>query len=240
MRGLCTIYRRELAGLFFGPLAWILLAVALALSGISFVDALRFYGGEVTNSLAATFSASAAMLVLPPLLTMRMLSEESRSGMLEFLLTAPVTDFAVVAGKFLAAASFMAIFLSSKLVYALAIQLLGTTPDWPAVIGAYLGSVLISAVFCATGLLASAMTNTPIVAAFAGLVFNLLVFDLPSRRGLIDADVWRDLVDSLNVAEYLGYFANGVVDTAALVLFVAWTAMLLFLATRLVESRRWR
>jgi ABC-2 type transport system permease protein len=181
-----------------------------------------------------------ALLVLPPLLTMRMLSEEARSGMLEFLLTAPISDQAVVVGKFLAATTFMAIFLASKLGYALTIQLLGTTPDWPAVFGAYIGGVLISAVFCATGLFASALTSTPIVAAFGGLVFNLLLFDLPSRRGLIDSDVWRGLVDSLNLGEYIGTFASGVVDTAALVLFVAWTAMILFLATRAVESRRWR
>ena len=99
---------------------------------------------------------------------------------------------------------------------------------------------MISAVFCATGLLASALTNTPVVAAFGGLVFNLLLFDLPSRRGLLDSELWRGLVDSLDLREYIGTFASGVVDTAALVLFAAWTAMVLFLATRTVESRRWR
>lgn len=240
MRGLLTIYRRELAGLFLGPLAWILLAVSLLLSGWLFVAVLKDSGGDVTVSLRYTMGASTALVFLPPLLTMRMISEETRTGMLEFLLTAPVSDASVVLGKFLAALSFMSLFWLSKVVYALAIGLLGTQPDWAPVLGGYLGAVLTSALFCAIGLLSSAGFGTPILAAFVGLIANIIVLLLPMLARLAARDWVREAVDLVNVSAHFDTFLRGVVDTSALVFFVVWTAVLLFLATRLIEVRRWR
>lgn len=240
MRGLITIYRRELAGMFFGPLAWILLSIALLLSGLDFVATLQQTGGNVTFSLQASFGALGALIFLPPLLTMRMISEESRSGMLEFLLTAPVTDRAVIGGKFLAALSFMALFWTTKLVYAATIAALGTPPDWSATLGVYIGTLLTSGLFCAIGLLASAATGTPMLAAFLGLIANIGVLVFPRLGEFVDVGLVERAAEFVDMRLYFESFLRGVIDTGAVAFFLIWTGMLLFLATRTVEAHRWR
>lgn len=245
MRGVLTIFRRELAGLFLGPLAWILLCAALALSGWVFAASLAATGGDVGHSLQLTMGGTPVMffllLVLPPLLTMRMISEEARSGMLEFLLTAPVTDRALVAGKFLAAAGFMALLWTAPLGYGLLVWSLGGAPDWPAVLGAYLGLLLVSALFCAIGLFSSACTSTPLLAAFVGFVVNVLLLLLPDQLQRLGDRPWlTSALRLVHIPVYFEPFTRGVIDSASLVFFLCWTLVFLFLSARTVEQRRWR
>lgn len=245
MKGTLTIYRRELAGLFVAPLAWILLTIALTLSGWLFVGVLVQSNGDIV--MATRFVAGeglpywALMMFLPPLLTMRMISEESKNGLLEFLLTSPVSDTAVVAGKFLAALSFMGLFWSSNLIYAFALTGLGSPPDWPPVLGAFLGALLVSGLFCAIGLFASSLTSTPILAAFGAMVGSLLVLLLPNLVGLLEWPWLTEEVEAVDVmAHYSRSFLVGVIDTKSVVFFLAGTALFLFLASRAVEAKRWR
>jgi len=245
VRGLGTIWRRELAGLFVAPLAWVLLAVAFALNGWIFVAILKERNGDLITALRFMGGESltywAFMCFLPPLLTMRLISEESRNGMLEFLLTAPVSDGAVVLGKFLAAWSFMGLFWSANLVYAAALHALGAPPDWPPVLGGYLGALLVSGLFCAIGLLTSAATSTPALAAFLALVGNTLILLLPQLAGLFDAAWLHEEVAAVDViSHFQRSFLVGVLDTKSLAFFVAWTGFFLFLASRSVEAKRWR
>lgn len=245
MRGVATILRRELAGLFYSPLAWILLCVGLFLVGWDFTTKIEEVRGDVVFGLTYAAGGGAlywgVMIFLPPLLTMRMISEEARTGMLEFLQTAPVTDFAVVLGKFFAAWAFMSLFWSALLVYALTIHLLGVDPDWGSVIGGYLGAVSVSGLFCAIGLLCSATTSTPLLAAFFGIVANIVAVQLPRLAALPDVQWLRwtsgqiDLVTSLQRG-----FLAGVIDSQVVVFFCVWTALFLFLSVRAVEARRWR
>lgn len=248
MSGTWTIFRRELAGLFFGPLAWILLFAALLLNGALFVLFIGLTEGAVDDSLGNALGTAwpfwALMIVLPPLLTMKMISEESRAGLLEFLLTAPVSDWAVVLGKLLAATLFMAILWSSTLCYGLATSWLGAPPDWPVLFCSYFGALLVSGLFCAIGMVASAGTSTPLLAAFLAFVFNIVLLLLPFLSKLAGAmpDNWRGAfsrrVDV--IARVQGSFSMGVIDTSHVMFFLVWTAFCVFLATRLVESRRWR
>jgi ABC-2 type transport system permease protein len=245
VKGLVTVYRRELAGLFVAPLAWILLAISLLLSGWVFVTVLKETGGDVTGALRYASGESliywSVMVFLPPLVTMRMISEESRNGLLEFLLTSPVTDGAVVLGKFLAAWTFMALFWSSNLLYAGSLQALGTAPDWPPVLGGYLGAVLVSGLFCGIGLFASAVTSTPVLAAFGAMVGSLGVLLLPNLVGLFEFEWLHQEVEAVDVlAQFHRSFLVGVLDTKVLVFFLAGTGLFLFLASRAVEARRWR
>lgn len=247
MRGLGTIYRRELTGLFLSPLAWVLLCAALIFDAFFFLTILEGTGGRVDSSLGVMQGGGLPfwilLVVLPPLLTMRMISEESRSGMLEFLLTAPVSDGALVLGKALAATSFLAVVHAAVPLYALALQILGAPPDWGLVFTGWVGAVLVSALFVAIGLVSSAASGTPLLAAFLAFVSNIVIVFLPiglvrlrdSAPATIDWLMARMGV----VANLQGSFQRGVIDSAHGVFFLAWTAALLFLATRVVEARRW-
>ncbi len=247
MTGALTIYRRELAGMFLAPLAWILLCLTLVYNGFLFTSYLAASGGEVNQSLMFVLGQSLPswflMAVLPPLITMRMISEESRSGLLEFLLTAPVSDAAVIAGKALAATTFMALVWSCVPLYALVVQLLGARPDWGVVLVGWLGAVLIAALFSGIGLVTSALSGTPVLAAFLGMLVNLVLVFLPTllyrgsgaRRGALH---W--LLEKVDVmAHFQGSFLSGALDSAHVAFFLAWIGGLLFLAVRLLETRRW-
>jgi ABC-2 type transport system permease protein len=244
MRGVWTLYRRELAGLFFSPLAWVLLCAALALNGLFFLKAIEQFRGDVDATFQFVMGGSVPfwilVIFLPPLLTMRMISEESRSGMLEFLLTAPVSDWAVVVGKFLAALSVMVLLWLGTFAYGLLIQLLGTAPDWPALLGAFVGSVLVSALFCSLGLFVSACTSTPLLAAFLAFIVNVLVLLLPFLVVNLRSQLLGRLVEPIDVLRHFqSSFQVGVLDTGVVVFFAAWSAAFLFLAARVVEARRW-
>ncbi len=242
MRGLFAIWRRELAALFLGPLAWTLLFLALLFDGLLFVEKLKSAGGDV--DIAARFALVVSFYVAvlaAPLVTMRMISEEARAGLLEYLLTAPITDAAVVTGKFLAATSFFAILSSAVFVYALALSAQGVTPDPGAVFAGWLGLVLASGLFCAIGMLASCLTSTPIVAAFAAVILDLAVVLAAQLAGLSDAPWVGRAVARVDVTDHLSSsFLLGAVDSAHAVFFLSWTAWLLFLSVRAVEARRWR
>jgi len=244
MSGLFAIWRRELAGLFLTPLAWVLLCVSLLLNGYFFLGFLQDHGGDVDIALQWTYGGAwvfwSVIAFVPPLLTMRMISEESKSGMLEFLLTAPVSDAAVVLGKFLAATTVMAILWSSLLVYALAVQALGTSPDWSAVLGGFAGAIFASALFCGIGMLWSASVSVPLLAAFLAFVSNLVFLLLPFFRSMVPTWLQGVIVRIDVIGHFKGSFLLGVFDTARLVFFLAWTVFFLFLAVRVVEARRWR
>jgi ABC-2 type transport system permease protein len=245
MKGFFAIYRRELAGLFIGPLAWVLLCIALALNGFLFVLYLKLSGGDIDVAtrfeLGESFVFWAVIVLFPPLLTMRLISEDARSGILEFLLTAPVTDAAVVCGKFAAAVTFMALLWSFVLVYVLITGTLGPAPEWGAAIGGWIGATLASGLFCSIGILASSVTGTPIVAACAAMVGNLVIVLLPLLARMSDAPWIGALVARVDVKEHLNSsFLMGIVDSSYALFFLAWTGLFLFMAVRSVEARRWR
>ena len=263
MSGALVIARRELVSLFFSPLAWILLVVASLINGSFFYLYVVSSGGDVTMTLDLLLGGGwpfwSFIVFLPPLLAMRMISEEASTGTLEFLLTAPVTDAGVVVGKFLAATAFMSLLWLVVPVYALIVQTTGgVTPDWGGVFGGYLGAVLSSGLFVAIGLLASSLTTTPLLAAFFAFVACLSWLVLPMLAELVLSNVrvlfvrwagsvelaerWvRAALDKMNVVSHFqGSFLHGVFDSAEIVFFLTWTAFFLFLAVRSLEARRWR
>ncbi len=246
MRGLAAVYRRELSALFATPLAWILLAGTLFLNGFLMLLVLEEAGGDVSATIEITLGGSwifwLLLATIPPILTMGMLAGEYRSGTMEFLLTAPVTDGAVVTGKFLAATSFMAVLWSSYLLYGVTFTLLGTPPDWYPLFGAFIGAVLASALFCGIGILSSAAVTHPAPAVLLGFLANVLLLvgprflDFTSSRGSM-------LETVLELGDVMGHFHKsfniGLLDTGPIVFYVSSTSLSLFLAARLVESRRW-
>ena len=247
MKGFGAIYRRELAGLFLAPLAWILFVLVLFYQAYFFLIVLDAKGGEVNGALTFVLGGGTPFwllsLVLPPLLTMRMISEESRSGLLEFLLTAPVSDAAVVTGKALAASTFLALVWGSSFLFGALVHVLGAPPDWGLLFTAWLGASLVSLLFCALGLVSSALFSTPLLAAFMAILVNIALFTLP-----LVARSWRGRAGQLGnsaleridvLAHFQGSFQAGALDSAHAAFFVAWTAAALFLAVRVIESRRW-
>ena len=261
MIGTFTVARRELSGLFMAPFTWVILLVVLFLNGLLFSNTLYQTQFNVTASLTDAMTGASSwlwMIFLPALLSMRLVAEESRSGTLEYLLTAPVSDAAVVVGKFLAATGFLAVIWSSSLIYALSLHLAGGPPDWPAVLGTWFGTILVSGLFVSIGMLAATLTSTPLLAAFLSMIACLMWIALPflasqlmlylvplltsSAEGQAAlTDLMGNIVASMDALRHFGRsFQLGVLDSSELVFFLTWISFFLFLTARSIEARRWR
>jgi len=142
-RPVLPLFWREVESLFFAPLAYIVLFVFLVLNGFSFIFALRTAEGVVSDTIAVFFGDGPlfwlSLLVVPPLVTMRLVAEERRSGQLEVTLTAPVKDGEVVLAKFLGALVFQAFLWAPTLIYIAVIRNYGALPDPGQCLGPVLG-----------------------------------------------------------------------------------------------------
>src|SRR5262249_54428250 len=153
------------------------------------------------------------IIPLSPLLTMRLFAEEKRTGILEMLMTAPVTESQVVLGKFLAAQAFYTLIWLSLMPLLLILAFLGR-PDCGPILAIYLGIFSLGLLTSSLGVLASATTRNQLVAAVLGLTGNLLFFLLSLLRALFpDEPDFRRFVNYVSfIAHFGGDYINGVID----------------------------
>jgi ABC-2 type transport system permease protein len=238
MKKALILARRELAGCFFSPLAYVVGALFLLASGLWFFYRIFIPGNEA--SLRPLFEAMAYIMVFAaPLLTMRLLSDEYRTGTIETLMTSPVSDAAVVLGKFFGVMAFYLILLAGTGAY-LALMARYGQPDAGVAAMGYLGMVLLGSTFIAVGLFASALTSHQLIAALVGtaiLATGAIMMPWVVAQG---AEPWNTLAAKLNVMTYFSDFSRGVLDSRGVVFFVSVTAMFLFFSVKALESRRWR
>ncbi len=238
MRKTLILARRELASSFFSPVAYILGAVFTLASGLWFALFIFIPGSEA--SLRTLFDVMAyAMIAIGPMLAMRLLSEEYRSGTIETLITAPVSDTAIILGKFLGVMVFYVAMLAVTLVY-LGLMYAYGQPDIGLTAAGYLGMLLLGASYIAVGVFTSTVTRyqllAAIVAAAIVAVFAVLM-QLVARYG---GEPYNKIASCFDTMRYYRDFSRGIIDTRGIVFFVSATALFLFLSVKTLESRRWR
>jgi len=233
-----VVARRELDAYFLSPIAYVVGAVFLFASGLWFFYDIFVPGNEA--SLRPLFDAMAYMMVFAiPLLTMRLLSEEFRSGTIESLLTAPITDTQVVLGKYLGVMGFYLVLLAETVVF-LVLMILFGQPDAGVAAMGYLGMLLLGSAYAAVGIFASSLTGYQLLAALLGSGI-LAVFAMLTRLLVTWApEPWNYLAAKLNAMTYFYDFSRGMFDTRGLVFFLSMTVLFLFFTVKTLESRRWR
>jgi ABC-2 type transport system permease protein len=232
-----AIARRELSSYFYSPIAYVALALFLLASGIGFWD--DFQPGAPAE-MRHIFQWMVWLLVfIIPVLSMGLLAQEWAMGTIEPLLTAPVNETDVVIGKFLGSLGFFGVLLAPTLMFPLLLTIFGHT-DKGAIACGYLGIVLVGALFIAVGLFCSSLTRSQVVAAVASSAVLFMVTIVPwwAAGQATLGTFWRTVVDQCVLRRYED-FSKGIIDTGNLVFFVAATALLLFLTTKVLESRRW-
>lgn len=241
LRGVGIIFRREVGQYFASPVAYLIAFALLVLTGLLFNSDLTFSLTQKAADPAIIPSfLSFAMIFFAPLLTMRMLAEESREGTLELLLTAPVSDTAVVVGKFLGAWFYYTVLLLATFVYQF-ILLAITQPDMGHAISAYIGIWLYGGATLAVGLLFSSLTENQIVAAFLSMSVLLMLW-LGDLAGEIVANF--DLALVIRELSLAGHFSTsfgvGLLRAEDIAYYAGIIAVMLFITIRVVESHRWR
>lgn len=243
MRNVWTITKREFNMYFASPVAYAIGFGVLLVLGLFFnlsVAQSSFGGGA--PDLSQTLGVFVTLLLFfTPALTMRLLAEEQRTGTIELLLTAPVREWELVVGKWLAAVGFVALLIALTSIYALILSRL-TTPglDVGSLLAVYLGLFLLVGALLAVGLFISTLFTNQIAAFFViiGTTLLLWIIDLPAQNSTSAA---ADFVRYLAFPSHIyDNFFTGVVDLKDVVYFISITVFFLFLAARSVESRRWR
>ena len=233
-----ALTERELAAIFLSFIAYIVGVLFLTATGTLFTFETLTEGGEAT--MRPLFDHMAWLLILAiPLVTMRMISDEYSSGTVETLMTAPVTDFEVVMGKFFGTLFFYVVLVLSTLVYVIALKMYGQ-PDLWAIAYGYLGLLLLGALYAAVGLFASSLTRHQLIAAVVAIaILATFTFAVDYLAG-IQGGGWRTALSYVNILHHFKDFSKGIFDTKAIVFFLSSTAFFLFLCVKVMESKRWR
>lgn len=255
MRGWYAVFCKETANFFVSPIAYAVIAVFLLVSGFFFwanmsllsVVSIQAAGNpafaeriNVTDFVVRPLiqNMSIILLFVIPLLSMRLFSEEKRSGNIELLLTYPITDTGVIAGKFLAAMIVVVVMLAGTFSMPL-LMFSVSDPDPGQILTGYLGMLLMAAAFMALGMFISSMTENQIVAAAVSFAVALL-FWVMSWSSSLAGDTLATIIRQLTVLEHLESFQKGVLSLSDISFFVLFTAFCLFLTLRTLETFRWR
>ena len=246
MKGVLATFQRELRAYFLSPLAYIVAALLLLINGgvfwliVSFLnDPRSAIGAPLQLFFGQTFFFWLVLVFVAAVLTMRLLSEERRSGTIEVLMTAPVSEGQVVFGKYLAAVAFYAFLWLPTVVYPVLLSYYHEV-DWGPVAAGYLGILGIGAMFLAIGLFASSLTRSQLVAAVITFSVLMLMIVVGFLDNLFTDESVRAVIGYVNLLEHMDEFGKGIVDTRRLVFYLSTIVLLLFFSARALESRKWR
>ena len=234
-----AIFKKELRSYFTSPLGYIVLAVVFLFAGWSFFAYNMSYGA-VSLSYVYNSLYTVVMLLVLPVLTMRLFSDEKRQKTDQALFTAPTSLTALVVGKFLAALLLFAMSMAITLVFAIIIAT-KTTPEWLVIFGNYLGIILLGGMVIAIGLLISCLTESQFIAAIGTFAISFLLILLDQVGGVFQGVEWLNKVLAfLSVNTRYTNFTSGLIRYDNIIFFLSMQALFLFLAVRVLDRKRWK
>jgi ABC-2 type transport system permease protein len=251
MRNIWTIAKREYNNYFNSPLAYavavgvfFILGIFFSVILIAFSNPSSMGSGAIPETRYITDLYAFLMVLISPALTMRLISDEARAGTLELMLTAPVRDFELVAGKWLGSFLFVLTMTFATLLYPLVFNnYVDPNIDWLTVFSSYLGLILLFAAVLALGTGISAIFTNQFAAFFltAGLlIFLWYMIGFPANylpTGTMGGGVFK----YLSLSEHFQQSMNqGTINLSDIVYYLSLTALGLFTGTTAVEIRRWK
>ena len=251
-----AIYQRELSYFYNSTVAYVVITIFVLLGGYFFYSLVAVFnmvsiqmmqnptGGpslSVTEIILQPLykdNLSIVMLLIMPLLTMRLLSEERKSGTAELLFTYPISDWDAILGKYFAT---LTVFLSMLAITAVFPLLLTryVSLEWGPVLSNYLGLTLLGMAFVAMGLFFSSLSDNQLVAGILTFGCALLFLIIGWVQPFVSADV-AAVVTQLSILEHFDSFSRGIIDSNDIVYYLNFSVLFLFLCSRVLESNRWR
>lgn len=241
-----TLYIKEISSFLNSLIGYIVIIVFLLINSLFlWVFPTEFnipefgYASMESLFLMAPF----VFLFLIPAITMRMFSEEKKSGTIEILLTQPLSDLQIIMAKFLAGVSLVVISLLPTLVFLVTIYIFGFpvgNVDLGGTWGSYIGLLFLGAAFVSIGLFASSITDNQIVAFILAIVitaFSYLGFEIIYSLDLFGpVDLF---IKSLGISAHYASMSRGVIDSRDLIYFFSFAAVFIMLTKISLESRKW-
>lgn len=255
-----AIFRRELLSYFTSPLGYVFLSVFYIFSGIFFY--FTCLSAQTTDLSNVFYFLFIILILIMPILTMRILSEERKQKTDQLLLSSPVTLTGLVMGKFLAAFLVFSIGVAITFVYAIVLSAFGTV-SWSVVVGNIVGLLLIGAAFIAIGIFVSSLTENQVVAAiitYAVLLFILFIDSIANLVTTLGTTISSFLENhSMGIFSFIGIAFDwlgkglaqisiysryydmclGIIDFSSVLMVISFIAVFIFLTVRVLERRRW-
>lgn len=243
-----AIFKREFASYFTSPLGYIILAIYGFLSGlfilISYYD--TGYSYAIADGIAPMMNF--ALFIIPPI-TMKSFTDEKRQHTDQALLTAPVSLWDIVLGKFFSAFALYAICTLYYFVYVLFTLMFIPSPaiEWGVLFTCWLGIVLLGAAMLAVNLFYSSLTASQILAVVVGMgtglfimLYDVIIFTVAnSISSMFKIDYQIVVLDKLSVTSHFTNFVSGVLNPADIVFFVSFALVFLFFTNRVLDKKRW-
>ena len=257
MSSLFTLIKRELKSYFYSPIAYAVIFIFLVIAGFFFYSGMSLFSvasfemgrtAQFTGPQELSLSEfvlrplfgnlSVVMLLMMPLLTMRLFSEEKKSGSIELLFTWPLRDFELVLGKYLAVLIVFIIMVSLTGLYIWFIWWHDTV-EWSTIACGYFGLILLGASFLALGVFISTLTENQIISATVTfgvlLVFWMINWTVGNQTGPL-----ADVLNYISILQHYDQFTKGVLDTRDIIYYLSFIFLFLFLTLRSLESKKWR
>lgn len=255
MSAVWSITKKELVSYFTSPIAYIVIAIFILLSGFFFYSLVWWFNTQAMQMAQNPYyfqqvninqmvfaplfhNLSIILLLMLPVVSMRLFSEEKKMGTEELLFTSPVSVIQIILGKYLASLVVLLAMLVLSAIPTIFTFIHGNPEPVPYLLG-YLGLFLLGAAFLALGLFWSALTENQIVSAVLTfgtlLLFWVLSWAAYSARGL-----WQDVLNYLSFFEHFDGMTKGILDTSDLVYYLSFAFFGLFLTHSVIQFRRWR
>lgn len=238
MKTIGVISMKEIKSYLTSPMAYIVTAIFLALSGTFFATYLVEISYADTSIKGFLEAGRFLILLFAAVLTMRLIAEERKLGTWELLLTAPARDVEIVLGKFVGSLAMLTVMLALTLYYPILLMVLGD-PDLGPIGTSYIGLFLLGSASLAVGIFASSLTSNQIVSAVVagGILFALWFLGTAANFA---PGALGEVLAYLSLSYHFSDFVRGIVDTRAVIYYLSVTAVFLYLAVRSIETGRWR
>jgi ABC-2 type transport system permease protein len=255
MTNIWSLMKKEIRAYFSSPIAYVIIAGFLLLVGYFFYSLVWWFNAQAMQMAQNPYYAqqininemvfsplfhnmSIILILVAPLMTMRLLAEEKKSGTDELLYTSPLSVGQIVLGKYFAALVMLAVMLGLTALLSIFAFAFGNPEVAPWLTG-YLGLFLMGATFIAIGMFFSSLTENQIVAAFLTFV-TLLLFLVLSWVTSSGSGGWREVLGYLSFSQHFEDMTRGILDTKDIVYYLSLSFFGLFLAHSVIQSRRWR
>ena len=259
MSAINAIFKKEFKSYFYSPIAYVIIALFTVIAGYFFylmtnsfvqtafmnqIQAQQYRMAPRTMNINLMvirpyfFNLAMIALFFLPMMTMRLFSEEKRTGTVELLYTTPITPLQIVWAKFLAGLAFFAMLLLPTMFFQSLLFVYGNPEVWPVISG-YLGLLLMGSAYISVGLFISTTTENQIIAAIGGFGLSLLLWVVGAGASSAGA-TFGPVLNYLSIINHFEDFAQGVIDSSNVAYYILFSFVGLYLSLKTVESVKWR
>ena len=230
-----AIFEKEFKSYFVSPIGYIFVGVITFLSSLSFVNVVAMQRADIGVIFE---NINWIYLFLAALLTMRMFAEEKNKKTDQLLLTAPVSVWEIVIGKYIAAMSVLGVAILVSVIYPV-IMCIYAEPSISEIIGTYIGFILLWGSFVAVGAFISSLTESQVIAAVFTFISLVFLYFIPSIQNTINNALVQKVLDCISLLSRYGEFQEGILNLQSVIYYLSFIFVFLFLTVRIIDKRRY-